>query len=91
VVRHVLAHPKALRTLKRLGAGDEKRIRSVLARLAEDPYTARPGADIKKLKGTKGRPSLFRVRIGEFRAVYAVDGDVVLVTDIFRRGQGYDV
>jgi len=41
------------------------------------------------LKGTKGREDLYRLRIGDYRAVYAVEGDAVLVTEIFLRGKGY--
>ena len=32
---------------------------------------------------------LFRLRIGHYRAIYAVVGNVVYVTDLFHRGKGY--
>lgn len=87
----ILVHPKVDKELARLGAKESARIRTVLLRLADNPRESRPGADIKKLKGTHGRQDLYRIRIGEFRAIYAVTDDEVLVTDLFRRGQGYDL
>jgi len=48
-----------------------------------------PGVDIARLKGTRGRADLFRMRVGDYRVIYAVDGEVVYVTDLFHRGRGY--
>ena len=56
-----------------------------------DPFTPRLGADIERLRGTNGRQDLFRLRVGKFRAVYAVVKREVLVTDLFERGAGYEV
>jgi len=41
------------------------------------------------LEGTKGREDLYKLRIGDYRAVYAVEGTMVWVTEIFLRGKGY--
>lgn len=90
-MRRVLLHPTASKALRSLSTEDRARVRAALGALATDPFTSRAGADIKRLKGTHGRQDLFRLRIGDFRAVYAVEGDDVLVTDLFRRGTGYDV
>ncbi|MGQ0536320.1 MAG: type II toxin-antitoxin system RelE family toxin [Methanobacteriota archaeon] len=87
----VKLHPKALKALRDLPAADANRVKVALRRLADDPRTARPGADIKRLKGTHGRQDLYRIRIGGYRAVYAVEPAEVLVTDLFARGAGYDV
>lgn len=91
MVRQVLAHPKVEQVFSKLLAKEKARIRAVLDRIASDPFNPRPGADIKRLKGTRGRQDLFRVRIGEFRAIYAVDASSILVTDLFRRGAEYDL
>lgn len=87
----VRLHPAAAKALARFGAADQKRIKKGLQRLADDPKMKRSGADIKRLQGTRGRQDLFRIRIGEFRAIYAVEGNQVLITEIFPRGQGYDI
>ncbi len=57
--------------------------------LETDPYEARAGADIIRLRGTKRREDLYRLRIREYRVIYAVLGKVVYVTDLFHRGKGY--
>ena len=87
----VLLHPKALRVLRDLPPADATRVKAALRRLAEDPRTSRSGTDLKKLKGTHGRQDLYRLRIGDYRAVFAIVGREVLVTDLFPRGSGYDL
>lgn len=84
----VLLGPKAERAFRKLGERDRLRIRAALLLLEEDPNHARPGADIKQLRGTA---RLYRIRIGTWRAVYGIHEKEVIVTDIFRRGDGYDV
>jgi mRNA interferase RelE/StbE len=58
--------------------------------LAENPYESRPGVDIVRLAGTKGRQDLYRLRVADYRAIYAIESRVVYVTDLFHRGKGYD-
>lgn len=87
----VLLHPSAAKALANLASKDRERVKTALTHLKDDPVTKRSGADIKRLSGTRGRQDLFRIRIGGFRAVYAVQGDQVLVTDIFSRGRGYEI
>jgi len=87
----VLLHPKVLKALDSMLPDDRTRVKRSLRVLASDPFTPRPGADIKRLRGTNGRQDLFRLRIGKFRAVYAVVKKEVLVTDLFERGAGYEV
>jgi mRNA interferase RelE/StbE len=64
------AAAKALRSLPRKTA---ERIGAAVARLADDPHP--PGAE--KLKG---EADLHRIRVGDYRVVYTVEHDVVLVT-----------
>lgn len=63
--------PAALRALRDLDAPTARRIRGVIALLAEDPRPplARP---------LKGRPGL-RVRAGDHRVIYTVVDTVLLV------------
>ena len=87
----VLLHPKALKALRGLHPDERGRVKRALRTLEADPFRSRPGADIKRPRGTKGRQDLFRLRAGRYRAVYAVVGSEVLVTDLFERGAGYEV
>jgi len=87
----ILLHPKALKALRSVHPEDATRIKSHLRQLEKDPFSRRSAADIKRLRGTKSRQDLYRIRIGKFRAINAVVGDEVLVTDLFERGAGYEV
>lgn len=63
--------PAAARALKRVAHQDRDRIRGAIALLAENPRP--PGA--KALQGREG----LRVRVGDYRIVYTVHDDVLLV------------
>ncbi|WP_157001042.1 type II toxin-antitoxin system RelE family toxin [Agromyces laixinhei] len=63
--------PAALRALKRVDHQDRDRIRGAIALLGQDPRP--PGA-----KALQGRPGL-RVRVGNYRIIYTVHDDVLLV------------
>lgn len=84
----VLLGPKAERAFRNLGEKDRSRLRAALLALEADPMTPRSGADIKQLRGSH---RLWRLRIGSWRAVYGIDGEHVIVTDLFSRSKGYDV
>jgi mRNA interferase RelE/StbE len=85
----VKLHRHVVKTLEGMNPHQRARVMSGLRALRTDPYESRAGADIVRLRGTKGREDLFRLRIGDYRAVYAVVGKVVYVTDLFHRGKGY--
>jgi mRNA interferase RelE/StbE len=86
----VKLHREVVKTLSDLRSGLRLRIIQGLRALKDDPIHARPGADIVRLRGTRGRQDLFRLRVGDYRAIYAVEGKVVYVTELFHRGKGYD-
>lgn len=77
----------AVRQLRKLEKADRDRIVRGLKVLEEDPFRPRPKADIRLLEGTE--PKKYRLRIGEYRAVYAVVGSEVRVIKVFARGRGY--
>tara|TARA_Y100000310_G_C20614074_1_gene779631 strand:- start:197 stop:469 length:273 start_codon:yes stop_codon:yes gene_type:complete len=75
--------------VKRLSKIEEQdKLKQRIAFLGEDPFKPRPLVDIKKLKGFSN-PSIYRLRVGDFRVIYTVEDETVKVTDIFRRGKGY--
>ncbi|WP_246078071.1 type II toxin-antitoxin system RelE family toxin [Rhodoglobus vestalii] len=61
----------AARALKRVDHHHRDRIRGAIALLSENPRP--PGA-----KALQGRPG-FRVRVGDYRIVYTIQDDVLLV------------
>jgi len=63
--------PAAARALRKLDHDVQPRIRAAIALLAEDP---RPPAS-RRLRGRPG----YRVRVGDYRIIYTVADDVLLV------------
>lgn len=77
----------AVRQLRRLSNEAQRRIVKGLRALEDDPHRPRPKADIRLIDGTD--PRKYRLRVGEYRAIYAVVGKEVRVLEIFLRGRGY--
>jgi len=77
----------AARQLRKLPSGQRHRIVRKLRVLEEDPFRPRPKADIRPIEGTD--PRKYRIRIGEYRAVYAIVGRDVRILEVFTRGRGY--
>ncbi|MBI4617220.1 MAG: type II toxin-antitoxin system RelE/ParE family toxin [Planctomycetes bacterium] len=75
--------PAALRALRALPRDVQRRLRPRIDALTEDP---RP-AGARKLSGAE---TLYRVRAGEYRVVYAVEDDRLLVL-VVRIGHRRDV
>lgn len=86
----VKIHPKALHLFSNIDSETKSRLKAALKTLSSDPFQKRSGADIKKLKGTKGRQDLYRIRTGDYRIIYAVESRTVFVTSIMHRSKGYD-
>lgn len=84
-VYRIELRPAAARALYKLDPDVQPRIRGAIALLAEDPRP--PGA-----RALRGRPGL-RVRVGDYRIIYTVDDDVLVVVvvalghrrDVYRR------
>ena len=66
--------PAAVRALRRVHPRDRGRIRGALQLLAEDPRPPRS----RVLQGRDG----YRVRVGDYRILYTVRDDVLLVVVI---------
>jgi mRNA interferase RelE/StbE len=81
----VKLHREVAKTLAGMNPKLRSSIMRALRTLQMDPFQRRSGADIIPLKGTKGRQDLLRLRIGDYRAIYAAEGNVVYVTDLFHR------
>ncbi len=77
----------AARQLRKLHSEQRNRIVRGLRVLEEDPFRPRPKADIRPIEGTD--PRKYRLRIGEYRAVYAVVERDVKILEVFTRGRGY--
>jgi mRNA interferase RelE/StbE len=71
VTYRIEVRPAATRALKRIDHRERDRIRGAIALLGEDPRP--PGA-----KALRGRDA-FRVRVGDYRIIYTVADEVLLV------------
>ncbi len=74
--------PAAVRALRKLDPPVRRRVQGAIALLAQDPRP--PGA-----RALQGRPGL-RVRVGDYRIIYTVEDDVLLVV-VVRLGHRRDV
>ncbi len=83
----VRLHPNVAKFLDSLSNNERKRCVESLDSLGSDPFRARSGADIKKLKGKLH--DLYRLRVGEFRFEYFIEPNTIWVVKAFRRGKGY--
>ncbi|MDR1787309.1 MAG: type II toxin-antitoxin system RelE/ParE family toxin [Treponema sp.] len=77
----VVLERKALKGLARLNEPLKSRIVKTLKGLEKEP----PEGDIKPLAGSK----FYRIRKGDFRIVFAFDGESIRVHNIKSRGQVY--
>ena len=84
----VFLHESAEKFLNEIDKSIQKNIKSDIKKLAEEPYSRQ--LDTKKLKGLKGKPDLFRLRVGEYRIIYFIQDDKIWITEIMKREKGYN-
>ena len=84
----ILLSQTAVSQLSLLNSKQKKRVKDALLKLEDDPFRRRSGVDIKKLV-TPDEPPLFRLRIGDYRAIYFVLEGEERVTEIIYRSKGY--
>jgi mRNA interferase RelE/StbE len=84
----ILLSQTAVSQLSLLNSKQKTRVEDTLRGLEESPFRKRSGVDIKKLV-TPDDPPLFRLRIGDYRAIYFVTDHEVKVTEIIHRSKGY--
>jgi len=84
----VLVSDSARKSFYELEENERDRIKKAISQLGKNPFRRRSGADIKKLAGSFD-PVFYRLRVGNFRLVYAVLGNEVKITAIMRRSKGY--
>jgi mRNA interferase RelE/StbE len=84
-----LVHDDVLEELGHLDRASRKRILAAIRALGQDPSRSAPGKDVRKLNTPTGRIPLYRLRIGAYRAIFAIEGETVWVTELVHRGQAY--
>ena len=83
----VLLSKTSYNYLKKLPEKEKEKIKERLKELEDDPYKNRAKANIKKLINTK--PQKYRLRIGNYRAVFVIEEKTIKIIEIFMRSKGY--
>jgi mRNA interferase RelE/StbE len=78
----VMLSPDARKYLDSLDKKRAGNIRKHLKELEKNPFKPRTACDIDIVAGS-GRPPMYRLRMGEFRAIYFVEEGAVFVVDLF--------
>ena len=78
----VFLHHTARKYLDRLDQTDRGRIKKALKDLEKEP----PEGDIRPYEGN---PGIWRLKVGGYRVLYKIEGDIILATHIEPRGQAY--
>jgi mRNA-degrading endonuclease RelE of RelBE toxin-antitoxin system len=78
----ILLHHTANKYLNRLTPEDKARFNVAFQNLAKEP----PQGDIKSYVGV---PGVQRLHVGNYRALFKIEDNIILVTHIEQRGQAY--
>lgn len=68
----------AVKNIEVLDKPSKQRIKTSIEKL--------PFGDIKKLKGYQND---YRLRVGNFRVLFSLEGDIIIIKDVLPRGQAY--
>ena len=90
MTKQVLLSTPAQRQFEGLEKALKARIREALFKLANIGGKTSGRFEFKKLKGTKGREDLYRLRVGDYRLVFHEDKDTIKVIQILHRSRAYD-
>lgn len=82
----VFLHPDVEEYLDSLSQNEREMCYLILKKLVDEPLKNRSGCDIKKMSGKK---LYYRLRVGDHRFLYVINGNEVLVEEAFKRGRGY--
>ena len=84
-MKQIIYNRKALKTLRKMDGVTAERIVGKIETLARTPQAL--ANNIRALKGAEG---LMRLRVGDWRIIYAENGTVLAITRIAPRGSAYE-
>lgn len=85
----IRVHPKALKGLGRLPDEMQELIKEKLRELSKKFGKAKSTLDIRKMRGKKKDPQLFRLRVGDYRIVFELSDDIIWTARISHRRDSY--
>lgn len=82
-MRYAISYEKgALQELEKLEVSISQRIIKKVEELSDNPFSK----DIKRLKGSND----FRLRVGDYRVIFSIEGDSIIVYKVGHRKNIYD-
>lgn len=78
-----------LETLRSLAPETKRRLKKAILSLPQDPVGERRRLDIKKLIAHDEPRPIYRLRVGDWRAVYRIVESRIEVVRVFHRSEGY--
>jgi mRNA interferase RelE/StbE len=84
-MKQIAYSKEAARTLRRMPANVAAMIRAKIDQYANDPASL-----ANNVKALKGEPGAYRLRVGDWRIVFADDGTVISIIRIAARGSAYE-
>ncbi len=85
----IRVHPKAIKNLRRLPEDAQKLIGEKLRELSKSLNNPKSKLDIRKMRGKKKDPQLFRLRAGVYRVVFEFSDEVIWIARISHRRDSY--
>lgn len=82
-------HPKAIKELRRLPEDTQELIGEKLRELSKGLNKPKSKLDIRKMRGKKKDPQLFRLREGDYRVVFEFSDEVIWIARISHRRDSY--
>lgn len=79
---------QAVPAMRLLPPRAKRNLRAALVKLAKDPSGRSVGLDVKRLH-TEGTPTVYRIKVGDWRAAFIVGHEHLRVVRIFHRSEGY--
>jgi mRNA-degrading endonuclease RelE of RelBE toxin-antitoxin system len=65
----------------------KRRLKAAMKALVADPFGRKPPLEVRKLRSEVG--VVYRLKVGGWRIVYLVKGDLIEVVRVFPRDEGY--
>jgi len=83
----IIYHKRVVKFINSRDSKDKKRIKKRFDKLKENPYPSNMEIDIKKLQNRVG----FRLRIGDYRFIYDVEDEklIIYMEEADKRGDIY--
>lgn len=79
----------AKKELEKMDKDRAQKIYDHIEQLKKEPFRPRPGMNIDKVEG-KQKPPAYRLKIGRIRVEYFVDGQMIVIFNIFMKKRKSD-